>query len=227
MTAKKKGRTSNNPVANIVLVGKWLLVLLVLIACCIFAAHHIYQFMGPKSRPNAGRLPRRGRRFSFFFSFFFLLFFKIITTLLELVSAGYYGQKIHVHCLYASQEENSTIFVLHHDNHMTCVNYAKLQKGLLAAGYSSCCVERPGFGLSPLPHSISESVSLKGKTKKTLLFCFLVYIFSAKGRRRYWWKPCCIRREMSTSLCRSDMEQEECLLGHVINFLKLLICMWD
>ena len=115
---------------------KWVFVVLVLIGASIFAAHHVIQFMGPKHRRGG-----------------------------ELLSAGYYGQKIHVYCEGVTDIAPETpVFVFHHDSYATCINYARLQQGLTENGYASCCVERPGFGLSPLPQMMGQKPSLKGET---------------------------------------------------------------
>ena len=81
------------------------------------------------------------------------------------MSAGYYGQKIHVFCeRVVGLPASAPVFVFHHDNFATCANYARLQTGLSEQGLASCCVERPGFGLSPLPQMMSEMASLKGES---------------------------------------------------------------
>ncbi len=49
--------------------AKWAATLLLLVAASIFAAHHVMTFMSPKSRRGG-----------------------------QLMSAGFYGQKIHVYC---------------------------------------------------------------------------------------------------------------------------------
>jgi pimeloyl-ACP methyl ester carboxylesterase len=61
-------------------------------------------------------------------------------------------------------EQKTPVFVLHHDNHLTCINYLPLQEALRAEGFASCCLERPGFGLSPAPVLNPEQANLKAET---------------------------------------------------------------
>ncbi len=148
----KRKAAATVPPSPAVRAVKWAGVLVALVFASILAAHHVTMFMGPKTRRGG-----------------------------ELMSAGYYGQKIHVFCQGVTEGEQKTrfslassltrnrsdlktpIFALHHDNHLTCVNYLPLQETLLGAGHASCCLERPGFGLSPAPVFNAEHANLKAE----------------------------------------------------------------
>jgi pimeloyl-ACP methyl ester carboxylesterase len=86
----------------------------------------------------------------------------------ELFAVGYYGSRLFTSCYGIRGESSDPVVVIHHGNFVNCQNYVLLQQRLWDDHQQpSCCVERAGFGYSPVP-DLATKIDLVAETKEIL-----------------------------------------------------------